>query len=92
MVLYLIGLGLGGVDDITVRGLNTVKKCEKVYLESYTSILSHGYGVDKRQLEEFYGREVLEADRTFVEQQCGMFLRLMHLFDGLFFRWYDCGS
>jgi diphthine synthase len=74
MVLYLIGLGLGGVDDITVRGLNIVKKCDKVYLESYTSILSHGYGVDKKQLEEFYGREVHEADRTFVEQDCGIMI------------------
>lgn len=72
MVLYLIGLGLGAVDDVTVRGLNIIKKCAKVYLESYTSVLSYGYGVDKAQLEEFYGREVIEADRTFVEQGSGI--------------------
>ncbi|KAI6188351.1 GPI mannosyltransferase 1 [Aphelenchoides besseyi] len=71
MVLYLIGLGLGDVQDITVRGLNIVKKCHRVYLEAYTSILSYGYGTDKTKLEEFYGREVLEADRDFVEQGCG---------------------
>jgi diphthine synthase len=79
MVLYLIGLGLGGVDDITVRGLNTVKKCEKVYLESYTSVLSYGYGTDKKQLEDFYGREVLEADRNFVEQDSGKHFKINQL-------------
>jgi diphthine synthase len=68
MVLYLVGLGLGDVEDITLRGLNAVKKCSKVYLEAYTSILS--YGLSKTQLEESYGREIEEADREFVESAC----------------------
>jgi len=38
-MLYLIGLGLSGVKDITVKGLEIVKSCHKVYLENYTSIL-----------------------------------------------------
>lgn len=38
-MLYLIGLGLSDATDITVRGLETVKKCKRVYLEAYTSIL-----------------------------------------------------
>ena len=41
-MFYFIGLGLGGVDDITVKGLNIVKKCKTVYLEAYTSILTVG--------------------------------------------------
>lgn len=41
-MLYLIGLGLGDAKDITVRGLDIVKKAEKVYLEAYTSILTVG--------------------------------------------------
>ncbi|CAI4232962.1 unnamed protein product [Auanema sp. JU1783] len=66
MVFYLIGLGLGDVEDITVKGLNAIQKCKRVYLEAYTSILC--YGLDKSQLESFYGREIIEADRTMVEQ------------------------
>lgn len=69
MVFYLVGLGLGDVEDITVKGLNTVRRCSKVYLEAYTSILS--YGLEKAQLEQFYGKEVIEADRDFVESGCG---------------------
>lgn len=72
MVLYLIGLGLGDVEDITVKGLNTVKRCAKVYLEAYTSMLC--YGLDKTQLEVFYGRPLIEADRQFVEERCGLFV------------------
>lgn len=38
-MLYLIGLGLGDVKDITVKGLEVVKTAHKVYLEAYTSLL-----------------------------------------------------
>ena len=38
-MLYLIGLGLADEKDITVKGLETVRKAERVYLEAYTSIL-----------------------------------------------------
>lgn len=39
MVLYVVGLGLGDEQDITLRGLNAVKKSKKVFLENYTSVL-----------------------------------------------------
>jgi hypothetical protein len=42
MVLYVIGLGLGDEKDITVKGLEAVQKCKRVYLEHYTAILSVG--------------------------------------------------
>ena len=42
MVFWLVGLGLGDEEDITLRGLNVVRKCETVYLEAYTSILTVG--------------------------------------------------
>lgn len=41
-MLYLIGLGLGDAADITVKGLQAVKRCSRVYLEAYTSILTVG--------------------------------------------------
>jgi len=41
-MLYVIGLGLGDAKDITVKGLEILKRCELVYLESYTSILTCG--------------------------------------------------
>ena len=41
-MLYLIGLGLSNEKDITVAGLEIVKRASRVYLEAYTSILMIG--------------------------------------------------
>lgn len=61
MVLYLVGLGLGDEKDITVKGLEAVRRCSKVYLEHYTSIL----GVDKERLvrRKFAGDSKINSQR-----------------------------
>lgn len=41
-MFYVIGLGLGDAEDITVKGLKIVQTCDRVYLENYTSILTVG--------------------------------------------------
>ena len=64
MTLYLIGIGLNNEKDITVNGLEKVKKCDKVYLEGYTSLLQ----VSKEKLEEYYGKEIILANREMTEQ------------------------
>ena len=38
-MLYLVGLGLADETDISLKGLDIVKKASRVYLEAYTSIL-----------------------------------------------------
>ncbi|XP_077231407.1 putative diphthine methyl ester synthase [Tasmannia lanceolata] len=69
-MLYIIGLGLADEKDITLRGLEAVKKCEKVYVEAYTSLLSFGVSSDGLStLEELYGRPVTLADREMVEEK-----------------------
>ncbi|XP_023669056.1 diphthine methyl ester synthase [Paramormyrops kingsleyae] len=70
-MLYFIGLGLGDAKDITVKGLEIIKQCSRVYLEAYTSILTVG----KQALEEFYGRELILADRDMVEQEADEILK-----------------
>ncbi|KAE8742823.1 hypothetical protein FOCC_FOCC011561 [Frankliniella occidentalis] len=69
-MFFLIGLGLGDAKDITVKGLEIIKKCSRVYLEAYTSVLTVG----KEALEEFYGRELIIADRDCVEQDADSIL------------------
>ncbi|KAL7867121.1 hypothetical protein AOLI_G00149350 [Acnodon oligacanthus] len=70
-MLYFIGLGLGDAKDITVKGLEVIKGCSRVYLEAYTSVLTVG----KEALEEYYGRELLLADRDMVEQEADEILK-----------------
>lgn len=74
IMFYLIGLGLGDAKDITVRGLEIVKKCDRIYLESYTSILSCG----KEELEKFYGKSLIVADREMIEQNSDEILNGAH--------------
>lgn len=64
MTLYLIGIGLADEKDISVKGLEAVKKCSAVYLESYTSVLQ----CSLEDLEKFYGKKIELADREFVEK------------------------
>lgn len=65
MTLYMIGIGLNDEKDITVKGLEAVRGCERIYLENYTSRLS----CSVEELENFYGKRIVEADRDLVEQQ-----------------------
>ncbi len=65
MTLYIIGIGLSTEKDITVKGLEIVKKCDKVYLENYTSLLQCSVS----DLENFYGKKVIFADRATTEQK-----------------------
>jgi hypothetical protein len=41
-MLFVVGLGLGDAEDITVKGLEAVRKADRVILEAYTSILTIG--------------------------------------------------
>ncbi|KAI0087094.1 diphthine synthase isoform b [Irpex rosettiformis] len=70
-MFYIVGLGLCDEKDITVRGLEAVKGCTRVYLEAYTSILM----VQKERLEAFYGKELILADRDMVETESDEILR-----------------
>jgi len=63
MPIYFIGLGLNNEKDITVNGLEAVKKCDLVYLENYTSVLN----CSKADLEKFYGKKIILANRKMVE-------------------------
>lgn len=61
--LYLIGLGLSDHKDITVKGLEIIKKSKKIFLESYTSVL----GVNVKELENFYEWKITVAYRETCE-------------------------
>lgn len=62
----MIGLGLSDEKDITIKGFEAVKSSSKIYLESYTAILM----INRKKLETYYEKEIIEADREFVESGC----------------------
>ena len=63
-MLYIIGIGLNDEKDITVKGLEAVKKSSEIYLETYTSKLQ----IPFEKLEEFYNKKIIKATRTLVEK------------------------
>jgi diphthine synthase len=65
MTLYFIGLGLNDEKDITLKGLETIKKCDIIYLETYTSILQCSI----KDLEDFYKKKIIPANRDLVEKK-----------------------
>lgn len=64
-MLYLIGLGLNDEQDITLKGLEAVKSCDFIYLESYTSLLQ----CPLENLEKLYGKKIIQADRDLTEKK-----------------------
>ena len=65
MALYIIGIGLDNEKDITLKGLEIVKKSEYVFLEYYTSKLNCSI----EDLEKLYGKKIIIANRELVEKK-----------------------
>ena len=64
-MLYFVGLGLYDHKDISIKGLEVIKRADKIFLESYTSILT---GTDPESMSKFYGKEIKILKRQDVEQ------------------------
>lgn len=65
MTLYLVGLGLWDERDISLKGLETVKRCDLIYLENYTSVMK---GTTPEKLEKLFGKKIMVLGRKEVEQ------------------------
>ena len=59
----MIGIGLNDEKDISIKGLESIKKCKYVYLELYTSMLN----VPISKLENLYGKKIIISDRSLIE-------------------------
>lgn len=64
MTLYLVGLGLYNIKDLTLRGIEAIRKSSLIYLEGYTSRTPSLKG-----LEKFFGKRIRIADRNMVETE-----------------------
>ena len=68
-MLYLIGLGLEA-KDISLKALEVIKKCKKVYLESYTSI-----GASLNELKKLIKKSIVLANREMIEDKLNNILK-----------------
>src|SRR3990167_7001056 len=70
-MLYLVGLGLAGERDLSLRGLDVARKAKKVYLENYTS----PFLGKMRNLEKLTGKKIVLADRRMMEEDVELLLK-----------------
>ena len=63
--LVFVGLGLCGADGMTVKALNALKECDKIYAEFYTS---HLIGTDVSEVEKAVGKRIKVLHRMQVEE------------------------
>jgi len=62
--LIFVGLGLYDEDDISLKGLNEIRNCDKVFAEFYTSRL---VGLDKNSFEKKLGKTIAILSREETE-------------------------
>lgn len=65
MALYLIGIGLSDEKDISLRGKEIARRCDKVYLDYYTSRI----GCPPERIEKVIGRKIHLAGRDLIEKE-----------------------
>ena len=70
-MLYLIGTGLYGEKDLSLRSLEAIKKCQEVYLENYTNKISF----DIKKMEKLIGKNIIMAGREQLENNMEEFVK-----------------
>jgi len=63
--LNLVGLGLYDENDLTLRGLEALKRSDKLFLEAYTGF----FNGDLKRLSELCGKEIIPLKRSDVEEK-----------------------
>lgn len=71
-MLYLIGVGLKP-EHLSIEALEAIKKCDRVFLDTYTSMFSDG---NLQELEKLVGKKVFLLARKNLEEDSGELLSL----------------
>jgi diphthine synthase len=66
--LVLVGLGLHDEKDISLRGLEEVRKADAVFAEFYTSLM---LGLSVKKLEKLSGKRIAVVSRKILEEEGG---------------------
>ena len=62
-MLYLIGLGIWDEKDISLKGMETCRKCKEIYAELYTA----RWGGSLKNLEKLIGKKIQILERSDLE-------------------------
>jgi diphthine synthase len=62
-MLYLVGLGIGDEKDLSLRSIEVLKKCDRIYCELFTN----NWAGDLKKLEKTIGKKITLLKREEVE-------------------------
>ena len=65
-MLYIIGLGLYDEDDISIKGMKALKKCERIFAEFYTAKLKNQ---SLSSIKKELGKEIKVLGRKEIEEK-----------------------
>ena len=65
MTLYIIGLGLQSPSSVSIEGREMIDRCNKLYLECYTSVFTDAKLED---VEKYFGKPTVMSNRKLIEQ------------------------
>ena len=66
--LVFIGLGLSNEKDVSLRGLEEIKSANKVFIETYTSLMPN---LSMEKLEKLCGKKLETVSRRELEEENG---------------------
>jgi len=66
--LVFVGLGLHDENDVSLRGLEEVRKADFVFVELYTSLMK---GLNIEKLENLTGKKIVVVNRKMLEEENG---------------------
>lgn len=64
-MLYIIGTGLNDFQDISLRSIEILKTCDKIYRENYTCTQADSF----EQLEKIIDKKIILANRLLIEEE-----------------------
>ncbi|MEM3403590.1 MAG: diphthine synthase [Nitrososphaeria archaeon] len=67
----LVGLGIDGIDSLTLKGIEIFKKSDLIYLDTYTTLIPKDF---VSAFSEYIDKEVVSTDRAKLEDELGILL------------------
>lgn len=72
MSLYFVGLGIANIKNLSLKGLEILKKSDIIFLENYTNLFENS----KEEIENFIGKKVEILKRKDIEEDYKKILKL----------------
>jgi diphthine synthase len=61
-LLYLVGVGIGGISSLSIGSIEILNRCDIIYIDSFTGLLSNDFVKEIRMLEKTTNNHYIKND------------------------------